>query len=150
MRFSHDPARITSGSLESTGSLDPCPSSVLTSAAASRRPIARPSGRASTARCATRSKSRRTTASRWVTEHGPDDFAFDRDYLGVARSDDLVIIQLTVSGTRGLTQKKALFAAIAGNLAAAPGLRPQDVLVILGENRREDWSFGDGVASYVA
>ena len=85
-----------------------------------------------------------------VTEHGPDDFAFDRDYLGVARSDDLVIIQLTVSGTRGLTQKKALFAAIAGNLAAAPGLRPQDVLVILGENRREDWSFGDGVASYVA
>lgn len=85
-----------------------------------------------------------------VTEHEPDDFAFDRGYLGVERSDDLVIVQLTVSGTRGITQKKALFAAIAGNLAAAPGLRPQDVLVILGENRREDWSFGDGVASYVA
>lgn len=85
-----------------------------------------------------------------VTEHEPDDFAFDRGYLGVERSDDLVIVQLTVSGTRGVTQKKALFAAIAGNLAAAPGLRPQDVLVILGENRREDWSFGDGVASYVA
>lgn len=85
-----------------------------------------------------------------VTEHEPENFQFDRDYLGVERSGDLVMIHLTVSATRSVTQKKALFAAIARNLADGPGLRPEDVLVTLVENRREDWSFGDGLASYVA
>ncbi|RYC33078.1 tautomerase family protein [Lichenibacterium minor] len=84
-----------------------------------------------------------------VTEHNPEDFSFDRSYLGVERSDDLVVVQLTVSRTRGVAQKKALYAAIAHNLSDEPGLRPDDVLVILAENGREDWSFGRGVASYI-
>lgn len=85
-----------------------------------------------------------------VTEHDAADFHFDRGYLGVARSDDLVMVHLTVSATRGVTQKKALFAAIARNLTEAPGIRSEDVLVTVVENKREDWSFGRGLASYVA
>ena len=85
-----------------------------------------------------------------VSEHDPDDFAYDPHYLGVERSNDLVIIQLTVSRTRDVAQKPALYAAIVGNLAQDPGLRPEDVLVILTENGREDWSFGRGIAQYVA
>lgn len=85
-----------------------------------------------------------------VSEYAPEDFAYDPDYLGVARSQDLVMVQITVSRTRGVTQKKALYAAIAHNLAEAPGLRPEDVLVVLTENAREDWSFGQGIAQYVA
>lgn len=85
-----------------------------------------------------------------VTEHDHENFDVDRSYLGIERGDDAVIVVIAVSRTRGVAQKKALYAAIAHNLAEAPGLRPQDIVVILTENGREDWSFGDGIAQYVA
>src|SRR5688572_9401011 len=60
-----------------------------------------------------------------VTEHGEEDFVYGTHYLGVARSDDLVIVQLTVSNTRGVEQKKALYKRIVERLAANPGLRAE-------------------------
>jgi 4-oxalocrotonate tautomerase len=84
-----------------------------------------------------------------IAELDPDNFIFNRRYLGIARSDDFVLIQITVSNTRTQQQKKALYRAIADSLAAAPGVRPEDVFVNLVEVRREDWSFGNGLAQYV-
>lgn len=69
-------------------------------------------------------------------------------YLGLAYSDELVIIQITCNDTRTLDQKKALFAAIADNLAENPGLRREDVVINLIEVKKENWSFGNGVAQY--
>jgi 4-oxalocrotonate tautomerase len=84
-----------------------------------------------------------------ITEHDEADFSFSKTYLGIARSDDLVMIQLTVSNTRTVEQKKALYRRIVENLAADPGLRPEDVLINLVEVLRENWSFGYGLAQYV-
>jgi 4-oxalocrotonate tautomerase len=83
-----------------------------------------------------------------VTEH--DDAAFDHGerYLGIERSADLVIIQLTVSNTRNIAQKKALYRRIVKRLAEDPGLRPQDVFINLVEVSKENWSFGLGEAQY--
>jgi 4-oxalocrotonate tautomerase len=83
-----------------------------------------------------------------VTEHDAADFSYGAKYLGIARSDDLVIIQLTVSNTRTIAQKKALFKRIAERLASEPGLRPQDVFINLVEVAKENWSFGNGEAQY--
>jgi 4-oxalocrotonate tautomerase len=83
-----------------------------------------------------------------VTQHDADGFLYGAHYLGIDRSDDLVIIQLTVSNTRTLEQKKALFARIAERLAENPGIRPQDVFINLVEVGRENWSFGRGEAQY--
>jgi len=83
-----------------------------------------------------------------ISEHEADDFAFGADYLGIDRSDDLVIIQLTVSNTRSTAQKKALFARIAERLTKHPGLRPEDIFINLVEVAPENWSFGHGVAQY--
>src|ERR1700761_5990442 len=77
-----------------------------------------------------------------LTELAPDNFIFSRRYMGIARSDDFVLIQITVSDTRTQQQKKALYKAIADSLAADPGVRPEDVFVNLVEVQREDWSFG--------
>lgn len=81
------------------------------------------------------------------TEHAPDDFVYDREYLGVARSRNLVIIQITLNAGRTLEQKRALYRAIADNLAGL-GLRREDVFVSLVEVAKENWSFGNGVAQY--
>lgn len=84
-----------------------------------------------------------------VHQHEAEEFLFDPHYFGFQRSAGLVMIQLTVANTRGVTQKKALYAAIADNLNRAPSLRPDDIFVNLVEVKREDWSFGGGIAQYV-
>jgi 4-oxalocrotonate tautomerase len=55
---------------------------------------------------------------------------------------------MTVSNTRSLEQKKALYRRIVQRLEENPGLRPQDVFINLLEVARENWSFGDGLAQY--
>lgn len=83
-----------------------------------------------------------------ITEHDPEDFVYDREYLGVARSRDLVMIQITLSAGRSLYLKRALYRAVAARLAAAVQLRAEDVWINLVEVAKENWSFGNGVASY--
>jgi 4-oxalocrotonate tautomerase len=83
-----------------------------------------------------------------VSEHTESEFRFSRTYLDIARSDDLVIIQITANNTRSVEQKKALFARIAELLSQAPGLRQQDVFINLVEVAKENWSFGNGIAQY--
>jgi 4-oxalocrotonate tautomerase len=85
-----------------------------------------------------------------ITEHDEPDFSYSPIYLGINRSDDLVLIQLTVSNTRTVEKKKALYRRIVENLTADPGLRPEDIFINLVEVLPENWSFGNGIAQYVA
>jgi phenylpyruvate tautomerase PptA (4-oxalocrotonate tautomerase family) len=83
-----------------------------------------------------------------ITEHEPGDLVYDSNYLGIARSSDVVIVQITLSAGRSLEQKRALYRRIAANLSAAVGLKPQDAWINLVEVAKENWSFGNGAASY--
>lgn len=83
-----------------------------------------------------------------IAEHARDDLVYDPGYLGIARTDDCVFVQITLNAGRTVDAKKALFAAIADNLHARVGLRREDVLVQLVEVAKENWSFGNGIAQY--
>jgi phenylpyruvate tautomerase PptA (4-oxalocrotonate tautomerase family) len=83
-----------------------------------------------------------------VSEHSESEFQFSKTYMDIARTDDLVILQITVSNTRTIEQKKALFARVVELLAQKPGLRKEDVFINLLEVAKENWSFGNGVAQY--
>ena len=83
-----------------------------------------------------------------MTEHEAANFRYGASYLGVARSDDLVFVQITANATRTLEQKKALFRRIAELLGESPGIRPEDVFVSLVEVAKENWSLGNGIAQY--
>jgi 4-oxalocrotonate tautomerase len=84
-----------------------------------------------------------------LTEHDADDFVYDANYLGIRRSDDLVIIQITVSNTRPTAQKQKLYRRIGERLTENPGLRTEDIFINLVEVLPENWSFGHGEAQYV-
>jgi phenylpyruvate tautomerase PptA (4-oxalocrotonate tautomerase family) len=84
-----------------------------------------------------------------ITEHEPANFIFAKSFLGVEHTNDLVMIQITFNEGRTTAQKQTLFKAIAEGIYAATGLRIGDVFVSLVEVKRENWSFGDGVAQYV-
>jgi phenylpyruvate tautomerase PptA (4-oxalocrotonate tautomerase family) len=83
-----------------------------------------------------------------ITEHDASNFVYDDQYLNVQRSDDLVIIQITLNNTRTLEMKKALYKRMADELAESPGLRREDVFINLVEVLKENWSFGNGIAQY--
>ncbi|MBU6462390.1 MAG: tautomerase family protein [Bradyrhizobium sp.] len=84
-----------------------------------------------------------------ITEHDEDNFVYGADYLGIQRSDDLVLIQLSVSNTRSVAQKQNLYRRIVEKLTANPGLRPEDIFINLVEVLPANWSFGHGEAQYV-
>lgn len=83
-----------------------------------------------------------------ITEHEAASFRYGASYLGIARGDDLVFIQITANNTRTVEQKKALFRRIAELLGESPGVRPEDVFVSLVEVSKENWSLGNGLAQY--
>jgi 4-oxalocrotonate tautomerase len=83
-----------------------------------------------------------------ITEHPAGGLVYDPSYLGIARTDDLVVIQITLNAGRTVEMKRALYARIADLLGAAPGVRREDVLVSLVEVAKENWSFGNGIAQY--
>ena len=82
-----------------------------------------------------------------ITEHEAANFRTGTAY-GVARSDDVVYIQITVFDTRTAEQKKALFKRTAELLGKNPGIRPQDVFITVLDAAKENWSVGNGVAQF--
>jgi 4-oxalocrotonate tautomerase len=84
-----------------------------------------------------------------ITEHDPEHLIYDRNYLGVERGDDIVFVHVVLSSGRDAAKKQAFYARVVALLEENPGLRPQDVVINLVEDKREDWSFGNGVAQYL-
>ncbi|MDZ3826044.1 tautomerase family protein [Pseudomonas monsensis] len=85
-----------------------------------------------------------------LAEHDGEHFIFDPQYLGIQRTDQLVIIQITLNEGRTLEQKKALYQTIAQNLNTQLGIRLEDVFINLVEVKKENWSFGNGIAQYAS
>jgi phenylpyruvate tautomerase PptA (4-oxalocrotonate tautomerase family) len=79
-----------------------------------------------------------------VTEYDPDDFFYDRTFNGIARSDHLVMVEITMRRGRSDAMKTALYATIAANLEARASVSPRDVLIFMHENDYSDWSVGNG------
>lgn len=83
-----------------------------------------------------------------ISEHAPENFVIDPTYLGITRTADCVVIQLTLNSGRSVEQKRAFYKQIADGLHQRLGLRREDVFINLVEVVKENWSFGNGEAQY--
>ena len=83
-----------------------------------------------------------------ITEHAQENFICAPEYLGIPHTDDLIVIQITLNEGRTVELKKALFHAIAQGLNQAVGVSVSDVFISLIEVKKENWSFGNGIAQY--
>lgn len=83
-----------------------------------------------------------------ITEHPEGELFIDPNYLGISRSRGCIIVDITLSEGRTVDQKKALFKAIADGLHDRLKLHREDVMIVLTEVKKENWSFGNGIASY--
>jgi len=84
-----------------------------------------------------------------ITEHDKSSLVYDPGYLGISRTDGVIVIQITLSEGRTVEAKKALYKTLADRLHAELGVRTEDVFISLVEVRKENWSFGNGIAQYV-
>lgn len=84
-----------------------------------------------------------------INEHDAQHLIYDPAYLDVNRTDDVVFVQIVLSAGRDVAKKQSFYARVAELLHKKPGLRKEDVVINLVEDKREDWSFGNGLASYV-
>jgi 4-oxalocrotonate tautomerase len=85
-----------------------------------------------------------------ITCHVKSDFIYDAEYLNMSRSDDLIMIQITLNTGRTTEMKKAFYKRVVELLVQDVKIRPEDVLICLVEVAKENWSFGNGVAQYAS
>lgn len=83
-----------------------------------------------------------------ITEHDSNTLIYDPSYLGISRTDGIVVVQITLNEGRTVEMKKTFFETLAQRLNADLGIRTEDVFVSLVEVNKENWSFGNGVAQY--
>ncbi|MGY2736649.1 tautomerase family protein [Sphingomonas sp. UYP23] len=72
-------------------------------------------------------------------------FIYDREYVvREQRTDDFMIIQIVSDGRRNV-EKTAAIKAICDRLGASPGVKPQDIAIVLSTSSTlEDFSLGYG------
>jgi len=83
-----------------------------------------------------------------ITEHDHNSLIYDPTYLDIERTDGFLVIQITLNEGRTPEAKKALYQEIAQRLHATLGIRTEDVFINLVEVKKENWSFGNGIAQY--
>ncbi len=85
-----------------------------------------------------------------IAQHSEDGLLFDREYLGIHRTDGCIFIQITLNNGRSIEMKQKFYQAVADGLHEQLKVRREDVLVNLVECAKENWSFGNGEAQYAA
>jgi 4-oxalocrotonate tautomerase len=83
------------------------------------------------------------------TEHDPESLNISLSFLGVERSADALLIQITLNEGRMVAQKQAVRAGLVAALKPRLGPDPTDVTINLLEVAPENWSFDRGTAQCV-
>ena len=83
-----------------------------------------------------------------ITAHDDDALRIDLAYLDIDRSADAFIIDITLNAGRTVELKRQFYAPLVERLEAEAKVRPQDVMIVLTEVAKENWSFGNGEAPY--
>jgi len=81
-----------------------------------------------------------------VLELSAEDFRYDASYpdLATPRTDDFVLIEVLLSTGRSVKVKRKIAADLIDGLRQAPGLDPDNVMLVFKETLWENWSFGGG------
>ncbi|GEM49291.1 tautomerase family protein [Deinococcus cellulosilyticus] len=71
---------------------------------------------------------------------------FSPDYLGIRRSPNFLLVEITAGRSRSTLTKTRLYQTLASRLSEKLHIRPEDIMVVVLHNTAEDWSFGCGEA----
>jgi phenylpyruvate tautomerase PptA (4-oxalocrotonate tautomerase family) len=84
-----------------------------------------------------------------LTAHAEGELVADPGFMGVHRSSDFTLVNITLRRGRSTEVKQSLYREIAKLVQERSGIAPDDIMIVLSENELADWSFGRGEAQYV-
>lgn len=79
-----------------------------------------------------------------IHQHEANEMIFDPHYLGGPRSDDFTVFAIAAGRPRSDATRAAFFRRLVELLAEAPGMRPEDVMVIITTSESNEWSLSGG------
>ena len=71
-----------------------------------------------------------------------DELIYLPGYNNILRSENVIMFEITLKEGRTAEQKKQLYEAISSGLNKNLGIRYEDIIIVLTENKAEDWYFG--------
>src|SRR6202041_2068039 len=77
-----------------------------------------------------------------ITAHAKTGLRFDRNYLGIHRTDDCIFLQITLNSGRTVEMKQRFYKSVTDALHKRLGLRTEDVFINLVEVSKENWFYG--------
>jgi 4-oxalocrotonate tautomerase len=83
-----------------------------------------------------------------ITRHPQEELVCSPEYLGIKHGKNIAFVQITANEGRTTEMKKTLFAAIAASIESTGSVAAADVIISLVEVKKENWSFGNGLAQY--
>jgi 4-oxalocrotonate tautomerase len=84
-----------------------------------------------------------------VTRHEADEIIYPAEgYLGTRYSDDIIFIQIVWLAGRSVQTKQKFYEKVVDDVHRTQNVRKEDIIIVLSENGREDWSFGNGLMQY--
>jgi 4-oxalocrotonate tautomerase len=84
-----------------------------------------------------------------ISGHSGDSINIDPHFMGMQRTEDFVLINVTLRAGRSVEVKQNFYREVARLLEQRAAIAPDDVMIVLTPNGLEDWSFGRGEAQYV-
>lgn len=81
--------------------------------------------------------------------HAGGELIADPNFMGMKRTDEFAVVQITLRRGRSTEKKQALYREIAALFERRAAIAPDNVMIVLTENDLDDWSFGRGEAQYV-
>ncbi|MEI4480310.1 MULTISPECIES: tautomerase family protein [unclassified Phyllobacterium] len=79
-----------------------------------------------------------------IHQHRPNELIIDPTYFSDGRSDDFVIFTITIGKPRDTDTKQAFYKRVVELLGKSPGIRPQDIMIVVSTSTRDEWSFSNG------
>ena len=84
-----------------------------------------------------------------LTSHDSDELVADPHFMGMLRTNEFVLVHITLRRGRSTEKKQALYREIAKQFEERAQIAPDNIMIVLSENDLDDWSFGRGEAQYV-
>jgi phenylpyruvate tautomerase PptA (4-oxalocrotonate tautomerase family) len=84
-----------------------------------------------------------------LTSHADDELIADPNFMGMQRTNEFVLVHITLRRGRSTEKKQALYREIAALFEQRAAIAPDNVMIVVAENDLDDWSFGRGEAQYV-
>lgn len=82
-----------------------------------------------------------------IHQHQPGELIFDRHYGGGPRSDDFVLFHITTGRVRTQSVQQDFYRRLVAGLATNPGIRPEDVMIVIVNSTFDHFSFASGIAA---